>query len=194
MKTKIFIASHNKNKIKEIKEILNLANIELVCPNDFDDFDDVEETGNNFKENAYIKAKYYFDKYHLPTISDDSGLCIDCLDGKPGIYSARYGGNDYVSVCNEFIKNCDQANNRKAYFNCTICFINNTSINYFEGIVNGEISHELKGDNGFGYDPIFYIKELGLTMAEMDSDTKNHYSHRYEAFKKLGDYINEKGL
>ena len=185
---KLFIASNNSHKIGEIKDILlrNGVDIEIVCPKDLNDTSEPEENGSSFKENAYIKAKYYYDKYHLATIADDSGICIDAFDGGPGIYSARFLSEyDYVTKNNIILERMKDATNRKATFYDVICFINEVGeVNYYEGINEGEISYEQRGTEGFGYDPIFLIPEYNKTEAELGQSFKNEHSHRAKALKK----------
>lgn len=185
---KLFIASNNSHKIGEIKDILlrNGVEIEIICPKYLNDTSEPEENGSSFKENAYIKAKYYFDKYHLPTIADDSGICIDAFNGGPGIHSARFLSEyDYVTKNNIILERMKDATNRKATFHDVICFINEIGeVNYYEGINEGEISYEQRGTEGFGYDPIFLIPEYNKTEAELGQSFKNEHSHRAKALKK----------
>ena len=185
---KLFIASNNKDKLIEIKDILkrNNIDIELVSPKDFNCHDEPVEDGSTFKENAYIKAKFYYDLFHLPTIADDSGICLDFLDGGPGIHSARYlpgltydQKNDYIL---EMMKDSD---NRGAKFVDALCFIDsNGNVSYYEGENEGTIAYKKAGDKGFGYDPIFVIPEYNKTEAELGPDYKDEFSHRAKALKK----------
>lgn len=185
---KLFIASNNSNKISEIQTILdeNNINVELVCPKDFDDHDEPVEDGKTFEENAYIKAKYFHDKYHLPTIADDSGISIDYLDGKPGIYSARFlQPLDYVEKNDFILYLMRNTNNRKAQFIADICYIDeNDNVTHYLGVNEGEISRKQAGNEGFGYDPIFLIPEYNKTEAELGNAYKNTHSHRAKALRK----------
>ncbi|MBQ0035291.1 MAG: RdgB/HAM1 family non-canonical purine NTP pyrophosphatase [Firmicutes bacterium] len=185
---KLFIASNNSNKISEIQTILdeNNINVELVCPKDFDDHDEPVEDGKTFEENAYIKAKYFHDKYHLPTIADDSGISIDYLDGKPGIHSARFlQPLDYVEKNDFILYLMRNTNNRKAQFIADICYIDeNDNVTHYLGINEGEISRKQAGNEGFGYDPIFLIPEYNKTEAELGNAYKNTHSHRAKALRK----------
>ena len=185
---KLFIASNNAHKISEIKDILNRNgfNTEVFCPKDFNDKDEPIEDGLTFEENAYIKAKYYFDKYHMPTLADDSGVTIEYLNDLPGIHSARFlHVNDYKIKNEKILDLLRGVSNRNAKFIDVICFINDLGeISYSRGENNGLISYEQKGDKGFGYDPIFIIPEFNKTEAELGEEYKNKYSHRAKALKK----------
>ena len=193
---KIFIASNNDHKLNEINEIfkINDFSCEILCPKTFECHDEPEENGNSFKENAYIKAKYYYDLFHLPTIGEDSGICIDHLDGKPGIYSKRFLQNlNNHDKNEEVIKLLENVDNRKATFYAQICYIDSDgNVNYFLGINEGEIAKIQAGTNGFGYDPIFFIPSMNKTVAELGNHWKNINSHRGKAFKQFIDYVKNK--
>lgn len=184
---KLFIASNNEHKINEIKDILkrNKVEYEIFCPKDFNDHDEPEENGKTFQENAYIKAKYYFDKYKMTTLADDSGICIDFFDGGPGIHSARFLSSLNYSDKNDFIIYLMRdTNNRKATFVDCLCMINeNGDVSYYEGKNEGSIAYEQKGSDGFGYDPIFVIPKYNKTEAELGQKYKNEHSHRAKALK-----------
>lgn len=183
---KLLIATQNKHKKAEIEAILN-PSFEVVSLSDLNDFDEVEETGNSFFENALLKASYYAKKHNILTLADDSGLCIDALNGEPGIYSARYsGGTDYENiqlVLNKLNNNSD----RGAHFTCVIVLYDPVTNAHqtFQGHLYGLIELNPKGANGFGYDPIFYVPEYKKTLAEMDSKHKNQISHRALALASL---------
>lgn len=190
---KLFIATNNKDKIFEFEQIFkefNL-NIDILTPKSFNDKNEPVENGNAFEENAIIKAKYFYDKYHYPTIADDSGLCIEFLNNFPGIYSARFmKSHSYNEKNDALIKVLEDAPNRNATFNCVIAYIDdNGKILTFEGINHGYIAYEQKGDKGFGYDPIFVVPEFNKTEAELGLEYKNKYSHRAIATKKFADYL-----
>lgn len=183
---KLFIATNNDHKKEEINIILknNGINIELFSPKDFNDHDEPIENGLTYKENAYIKAKYYYDKYHLPTLADDSGLSIKYFNDLPGIHSARFLKGFNIEETNEYIIDLMKyVKNRDALFECWICFINNDEVKYYQGLNPGEIALEPKGNEGFGYDPIFLIKEFNKTEAELGNAYKNEHSHRAKALK-----------
>lgn len=190
---KVIFASHNKDKEKEVKEILR--DLDIVTLSDLGDKDDVLESGSTLEENAYLKAAYYYKKYRMPVISDDSGLFIEALNGEPGIYSARYSGVNatYKTNCEKVIKKLEDENNRNAYFACVICYIDEEGIaRYFEGRVNGTITERYLGEKGFGYDPIFFVEEMNKTMYQMTSEEKNSISHRKRGLEKFAIYLREK--
>lgn len=193
---KLFVASNNIHKIGEIANILalNNLNIELVSPKDFDDKQEPIEDGKTFEENAYIKASYYYEKYKLPTIADDSGLCIDYFNGLPGIYSARFLSNlDYKKKNDYVLDLMKDIKNRKATFVAYICYIDETgAISYFKGENKGEIALQAKGNEGFGYDPIFFIPKENKTEAELGQNYKDTYSHRAMALKEWINYVKKK--
>lgn len=192
---KILVATGNPNKVIEFKEITDDLglDIEYVCPKDFNDDSEPNENGNTYKENSYIKAKYYYDKYHLPTIADDSGIEIDFYDGKPGIHSARWmkelSYKDRNTKITEEMKN---SSNRGASFHCAITYIENDIVKQYEGIVKGSIADSIKGDKGFGYDPIFITDGQTLSNGELGDDFKKKYSHRALALRKWAKDYEEK--
>ena len=191
---KIVLASNNKHKIKEFKEILE--NVEILTLNDIEFFEEIEETGSTFLENALIKAstisEYLKDKgLDYDVISDDSGLCCLDLNLEPGIYSARYAGGHGDSKANrdkliEVLKGKDKT----AYFNCTIVLYHiNGSYDYKEGKTYGKIINEELGDTSFGYDCIFLSDDLNKTFGEATSEEKNKVSHRYRALEQIKELI-----
>ena len=178
---KLFVATSNAHKLEEIREILKLYGIEreLVCPASFDDHDEPVEDGKSFKDNALIKARYWFNKYHLPTIADDSGLTIHFFNEFPGIYSARFMQNySYFEKNSWILKGMKNESDREAKFHCVIAYINENTEECFEGILQGEIADSIKGEHGFGYDPIFFLPELNKTTSELSPEEKNRLSHR----------------
>ncbi len=183
---KLFIASSNAHKIKEIRKILsdNGFNTEVLCPKDFNDFEEVIEDGFTFKENAEIKARYYYGKYHLPTLADDSGICIDYFGGFPGLHSARFLGQYETYEKNEIIlKMMKGIKNRKAHYICGLVYMDENGSRYYEGRFDGEISTYQNGTEGFGYDPIFYLPEYGKNAAEIKG-IKDTTGHRFQALSK----------
>ena len=185
---KIVLATHNDNKLREIRKIFEDTNIEFISLKEMNFNEEIEENGESFEENAYIKAKYIYDKYHMATLADDSGLEIEVLNGFPGIHSARYANGNYKEAMNNILDKLKDENNRCANFNCTICFIDEDGIKHiFVGKCFGNISKCIKGDDGFGYDPIFELN--GKSFAEIGLEEKNKISHRGLAFKKFYDYI-----
>ena len=187
MKTILF-ASGNKGKQKEIQDIIKDFNLEIKVlslkdmPNKIDE---PIENGKTFSENAYIKAKYYYDNYKIPCIADDSGLCIDYLKGYPGIYTARFLGDVSQEIKNQgIIDILKDETSRNAHFTSAICFYDGKDAKYYEGIMPGKIDSQIRGTNGFGYDPIFICDEYNINVGLLDSDKKNKISHRYKAMKK----------
>lgn len=190
MKT-IVLASNNKNKIKEFKEIFSDYNI--LSLNDIGFNDEIEETGETFLENAVIKAKtiHLFLKeknFVYDVVSDDSGLCVEALNGAPGVYSARYAGihgNDNENI-KKLLKELEGKDNRKAYFICSIVLYKSDGKYYdVEGKSYGIITNEKIGDDSFGYDPVFLSDDLGKTFGEASADEKNKVSHRGRAIDEL---------
>ena len=193
---KILIATKNKNKVRELNEMLNMPDIELFSMSDLNIDLDIVEDGKTFAENALIKATElynYLNDDSYTVIADDSGLCVDFLNGAPGIYSARYsGGGDFennMKLLDE-LKNVPD-NKRTAHFSCVIAFVNKDGSQTFEGICNGLIAHEEIGDNKFGYDPIFIYPEANCTFGEMPANEKNKVSHRAIAISKLKKYLQD---
>lgn len=189
---KLFVATSNAHKLEEIREILKLYGIEreLVCPASFDDHDEPVEDGKSFKDNALIKARYWFNKYHLPTIADDSGLTIHFFNEFPGIYSARFMQNySYFEKNSWILKGMKNESDREAKFHCVIAYINENTEECFEGILQGEIADSIKGEHGFGYDPIFFLPELNKTTSELSPEEKNRLSHRSMALRKWAEYV-----
>lgn len=190
--TKILIASHNQNKITEIKELIKGLNIDVISLKDLNDDDIVIEDGDTFFENAYKKAIYFAKKYSLPTLSDDSGLCVNALNGEPGINSARYSSFGDDENNKKVLKKMEDISLRTAYFICSIVFVkNHDDIKSFEGRVDGEITYEMLGKNGFGYDSIFYYPKLKKTFGQLTIKEKNKLSHRAIAFNQFKEYLYE---
>lgn len=182
---KIIAATKNKNKLREFGEILK--DFEIISQEDAGINIDVEETGTTFEENSRIKAEAIFKATGIAAIADDSGLCVDALGGEPGVYSARYGGEglDDEGRVELLLKNMKDVPDEKrtARFVCVITMVSSDGIITARGECEGVINHAPKGENGFGYDPVFYMKEYGKTTAEMSPDEKNAVSHRGKALK-----------
>ena len=187
---KMLIATSNPGKITEIRALLKELPIELVIPKSIGMLTVPEEKGSTYLENAVLKALFYFDYSHLPTLADDTGLEVDLLGGQPGLHSARFAS----------FKNASDTDRRKlllkrlagnpkpwkAHFTCTVAFIDATGeVFTTKGHCDGEIIAEERGNNGFGYDPLFLFPHLGKTMAELDLDEKNRISHRALALKAI---------
>ncbi len=185
----IVIASKNENKVREIGQILDNININIISLNAFPEISDVEETGESFLANARLKAEYYHQKLDRPVISDDSGLVVPALNGEPGVYSARYAGThaDYQANNQKLLRKMNQldGDQRNAYFICVVVYLDSETEILGEGRVYGQISRTPAGSSGFGYDPLFYHPESKMTFAQMSPDLKNSLSHRYLALQEL---------
>ncbi|MDE7083656.1 MAG: RdgB/HAM1 family non-canonical purine NTP pyrophosphatase [Clostridia bacterium] len=181
---KIVVASGNAHKIDEIKAIFK--GVEFVTMTEAGFVGDVEENGKTFKENALIKAQTVFDKLHLPVLADDSGLCVDALDGAPGVYSARFSGGSQADNRALLLKRLDGVSHRAAHFICSVCYIGADGKPLFgEGSTDGRILFEEIGDKGFGYDSLFFSDDLNKSFGEATEGEKNSVSHRYRALCDL---------
>ena len=194
MMDKIVFATANEGKVKEIKEILADFSIEVVSLKEMNITTEVDENGTTFEENSLIKARAVSKLTGLPALADDSGLEVDYLDGAPGIYSARYLGRDtdYEYKNNYIIDKLKEAKGeeRAARFVCVISLVLTDGREFVtKGIMEGRIGYEIKGENGFGYDPIFYLPEYGKTSAELTGEEKNKISHRGKALREMKDLI-----
>lgn len=186
--TKLILASNNKNKLREVREILEPLGYEVVSQSEAGADIEVEENGTTFEENAAIKARAIYDIYRTAVIADDSGLSVDALNGAPGIYSARYAeeGKRCARVLSELEGVPEEK--RGAKFVCVICFIDSEGGEHlFRGECAGRIGYEKRGTNGFGYDPIFMVGDS--SFAEISAEEKNSMSHRANALAKLSEYI-----
>ncbi len=193
---KIIFATTNTGKIKEIKEILSDCDVEVISMKEMNITTDVEENGTTFEENSLIKARAISKLTGLPVLADDSGLEVDYLNGEPGIYSARYLGRDtdYDYKNNYIIDKLKDAKDseRSARFVCVISLVLPDGREFVKkGIMEGRIGYEIKGENGFGYDPIFYLPEYGKTSAEISGEEKNKISHRGKALMAMKKVIAE---
>lgn len=192
---RIVVASTNKGKIKEIKKMLDNIGIEVIPMNEVLDKEiDIEETGTTFTENAVIKAETIMNIVHMPTLADDSGLEVDALDKAPGIYSARFLGHETsYDIKNQYIIDQIAGKERTARFVCAMALaIPGEETITIEETFEGEINDCIAGENGFGYDPIFYFPPLQKTSAQMSMEEKNQHSHRAKALKKLYSILKEK--
>ena len=201
---KIVFATNNKNKLKEIRSILS-NDFEIVSLSDIGCHADIPETGSTLEENAYQKAIYVYNRYGLDCFADDTGLEVDVLNGQPGVHSARYAeGTDHDSEANmnKLLRELENNNNRKAQFRTVIALIRKKNQTYieketpdihiFEGRVEGTIAQEKRGNEGFGYDPLFVPDGFDKSFAQLGDDIKNKISHRARAIVKLADYLKEK--
>lgn len=181
----ILIATHNLHKKEEIQQILG-SDFQVKSLTDYGIFDEIIENGKTFHENAQIKAQYCFEKTGIPSIGDDSGLVVEALDGRPGIYSARYAGDhDFDKNIAKVLEEMQNETNRKAYFITVLCYYTEQGATFFEGKVFGNLLSENKGHKGFGYDPIFVPDGHSITFAEMNPEDKNAISHRKNAIDKF---------
>ena len=191
MKEIIFF-SNNKNKIQEISNLFTKLNYKLLSLNDFKNTVSPKENGKTFKDNAKIKSIYGYKKFNKLCFADDSGICIDALNGAPGINSKQFleSENKKSAVLNRIISLAKNKNRDKAFFETSICLsLNMDKQIFFTGRVYGKISLKIKGNHGFGYDPIFIPNGMNLTFSEMALYQKNLLSHRAIAIKKLSKYL-----
>ena len=195
--SKIVIATHNNHKSIELLKLMSSLPITWMTLRDLEIDTIVEEVGTTIQENATLKAREYARLTKMYTLADDSGLAVDALNGRPGVYSSRYGGNDISSKQQRelLLKELYSISwtNRKAYFRCTLALANpyGTDITVANGVCHGLITMSDRGTKGFGYDPIFYVPHQSCTMAEMDTDTKNRVGHRGKATHKMKDQISK---
>ena len=189
MKT-VIIATKNEGKAKEFESLFAAKGYNVKTLLDVPGSPDVEETGTTFEENAILKAEAISKEYHQVVIADDSGLIVDALDGRPGVYSARYAGEDKNDEANtnKVLSELEDVpeNKRTARFYCALAVASpNQETITVSGTIEGYITEQPIGENGFGYDPIFYVKELGKTTAQLTKEEKNRVSHRAIALKAL---------
>ena len=188
MQNTLVIASRNNGKVIEIRELLKDFSLKIAGLNDFGPIPEIEEDGKTFDENAYKKASFTSKILGMPVLADDSGLSVEALGGAPGIYSARYGGEDTTDEknCLKLLETMKGKTNRRADFECVISIAVPTGAALtYEGRCEGMITTEPSGTNGFGYDPIFYFPSLGKTFAELTRVEKNRVSHRGKAFSEF---------
>ena len=186
----IIIASGNKNKLREYKELFKNLPIKVTSIVEEGLELDVEETGSTFEENSLIKAKEAWELGKTWTLADDSGLCIDALDGAPGIHSARYAETPQARI-NRVLKEMEGVEDRSARFKCCMTLLEPSGEIAFSytGVCEGSIIREQRGVNGFGYDPIFLVDNMGKTMAELSEQDKNRVSHRGKALEAVLNYL-----
>lgn len=189
---KLVFATNNKHKLEEVRAILG-NRIEVLSLNDINCHDDIPETADTLEGNALIKARYIYEKFGVDCFADDTGLEVDVLGGEPGVYSARYAGEECNPEANmhKLLHNLTGKNNRNAQFRTVIALIINGEEKLFNGIVKGTISQEKMGNAGFGYDPIFIPEGFSESFAQMSSDMKNSISHRYRATEELSNYLKQ---
>lgn len=188
---KILLATSNMHKIEEIRNKISPLGLNITTPKELGIETEVAETGLTFQDNAQIKADYYYDLTGLNTIADDSGLSVEQLNNDPGVYSSRYAGEDATDDdnMNKLIIELGDERNRAAKFTSVMAYRTKRGIKFFTGYCSGEILKQKKGNEGFGYDPIFYLPQLKKTMAEISLSQKNSLSHRAAALEKLATYL-----
>lgn len=188
---KFVFATNNKHKLDEVRKITAQHNIEVVSLADIHCHDEIPETADTLEGNALQKAQYIQDKFGLDCFADDTGLEVEALDNAPGVYSARYAGPGHDSEANmqKLLQEMEGKTNRKARFRTVIALIIGDKQYCFSGIVNGTITTEKKGENGFGYDPIFIPKGYEQTFAELGDFVKNKISHRAKAVEQLDHFL-----
>ena len=182
IKMKVILATNNLHKVEEIKALVKNTNIEIISLKDFNDEDIVEETGKSFNENALLKAEFY-----------DSGIGVPSLNNQPGVFSARYSGENATDEENnqKLLQSMKNIADRQAYFHCSVCYFDGEA-NYFEGKLYGTIANNLVGNNGFGYDPLFILND-SKRLAQKTMDEKNKISHRAKAFSKWLEFMIRRG-
>jgi len=189
MKTTLYVSTQNRDKLRELRQLLG-EDVELRHPSPEDP--EVEETGDTLYDNALLKARAGFERSGLPTIADDTGLEVDALDGRPGVYSSRYAGEEatYEDNVRKLLSELDGVPSveRTARFRSVIAYIDGERTERFDGILEGAILTERRGSNGFGYDPVFLPEKGGETLAELDAEAKNEISHRGRALRAFVDW------
>ncbi len=189
---KLIFASHNENKVAEIQNMLG-EGFHLISLKELCFYDEIPETAATLEGNSIIKAETVFERFQMPCFADDTGLEVDVLGGEPGVYSARYGGEDKNADKNMdlLLKNLQGNSNRNARFRTVITYRIQDETHQFEGAVEGSIINEKIGVCGFGYDPIFIPKGSKKTFAQMSTEEKNTFSHRARAFEKLRIFLRQ---
>lgn len=187
---RLVFATNNLHKLEEVSSIL-AHKVEILSLNDINCHVDIPETADTLEGNAYLKARFIKDNYGLDAFADDTGLEIEALGNRPGVYSARYAGEDKDPKANmkKVLAELQGASNRKARFRTVISLILGDEEHHFEGVINGRIIEEERGGEGFGYDPIFMPDGYDKTFAELGNDIKNHISHRALAINKLTGFL-----
>jgi XTP/dITP diphosphohydrolase len=190
MKRKLVFATNNQNKFNEIRNIL-MGRVDLVSLKDLNFYENIPEDHNSLEDNAMQKAFYIYNRYHIDCFSDDTGLEIEALNGRPGVHSARYAGDqcNFDDNIEKVLAKMKGVRNRNARFRTVISLVEKGSVINFEGCIYGKITSGRRGREGFGYDPIFQPSGHTLTFAEMEMEGKNKISHRAIAIEKLVSYL-----
>ncbi|MEA4976761.1 MAG: non-canonical purine NTP diphosphatase [Paludibacter sp.] len=189
---KLVFATNNKHKLEEVRDV-SLGLTEILSLKEINCSDDIPETADTLEGNALLKARHIYDKYGYDCFADDTGLEVEALDGRPGVYSARYAGEEQDAAKNmqKLLSELAGKENRRARFRTVVALIEKGKINYFEGIINGHITTSPAGNAGFGYDPVFIPEGFSQTFAELGSELKNKISHRALAINELKNYLNQ---
>jgi XTP/dITP diphosphohydrolase len=188
--TKLIFATNNKHKVSEASNILG-EKFKILSLSDMNFSEEISEDAETLEGNALLKARFIYDRFRIDCFADDTGLEVDALKGAPGVYSARYAGEDCDAGKNmqKLLTEMQNQNNRKASFRTVIALIKNGETCYFEGKIDGEISKAPSGSQGFGYDPIFIPNGFNKSFAELSQDEKNKISHRAIALKKMAGFL-----
>ncbi|MDP3149526.1 MAG: RdgB/HAM1 family non-canonical purine NTP pyrophosphatase [Ignavibacteria bacterium] len=192
---KLLFATTNKGKLKEVRKVFSETAFTILSLSDFPEIPEIVEDGVTFAENAKIKAKTVYELFNIPTIADDSGLSVDQLNGEPGVFSARYAGENATDEANNklLLKNLSHfAEPHLAKFVCSAVFYDGENYISAEDVMEGKIVHTGRGDNGFGYDPLFIADGFSVTNGELSLEEKNRISHRAKAFNRLHELICQK--
>lgn len=187
---KLCFATNNQNKLREINRMVG-DQITIVGLEEIGCKEELAEDGTTLEANSLQKAKYVADNYNIACFADDTGLEVFSLNGEPGVYSARYAGQQRDNIANMslLLNNLQSSDDRSAQFRTVITYVDGESVHQFEGIAKGTITAELRGQEGFGYDPIFVPEDYAMTFAEMPMEEKNKISHRGRAFNKFLNFL-----
>ncbi len=187
---KLVFATNNRHKLEEVGDVLK-DQLEILSLKEINCFDDIPETADTLEGNALLKAKHIYDNYGFDCFADDTGLEVEALDGRPGVYSARYAGEDQNAARNmeKLLRELEGQPNRRARFRTVVALIEGGKVSYFEGKIEGKIIEQQRGSTGFGYDPVFVPDGYSQTFAELGSEQKNKISHRALAVKELINFL-----
>ena len=190
---KILLASRNPDKLKEVSRKVEPFGFELLSASDFPDLPEIEEDGETLKANAQKKALILHRLTNLPTLADDTGLEVEAMGGRPGVYSSRFAGPGatYADNVEKLLRDMEGVpqEKRQARFRCVLAYVDAGKTQYFEGIIDGFIAEKASGQRGFGYDPIFYVPDEKMTFAELTLERKNQISHRGRALDAFVEYL-----
>ncbi|MCE1154626.1 MAG: non-canonical purine NTP diphosphatase [Bacteroidales bacterium] len=190
---KLVFATNNRHKLEEVGDVLK-GHLEILSLKEINCFDDIPETADTLEGNALLKAQHIFENYGYDCFADDTGLEVEALDGRPGVYSARYAGEDQNAARNmeKLLGELDGKLNRRARFRTVVALIEGAKVSYFEGKIEGTIIEQKRGSAGFGYDPVFVPDGYSQTFAELCIEIKNKISHRALAIQELIQYLKKK--